>query len=127
VGANLRHDQRSRTLFSQLSDWPSPLAGKLPAPSNRPFQAKLARAAITAPLLYSLRQTPPDSIGRVPSRDEVLHGADGFPLPQSHSRLASNVITTGAPMVSQSLGHCWARVSRTVCAFNIRQVQDIKV
>lgn len=81
MGANVRHDPRSRTLFLQLGNWEPPLVGKLPVPPNRPFQAKLASSFITAPLLYSLRQTPPDSIGRVSSREGVLHGADGFPHP----------------------------------------------
>lgn len=46
-----------------------------------PSRLKSLASAITAPLLYSLRQTPPDSIGRVSSREGVLHGADGFPHP----------------------------------------------
>ncbi|AEO62661.1 uncharacterized protein THITE_2125290 [Thermothielavioides terrestris NRRL 8126] len=92
-----RHDPRSRTLFSQLGNWMMRLAGKLQVPPNRPFQAKVAGAVITAPLF--LRQAPPDSIGRVSSREAVLHGADGFP----HPLAACNLLDSGVGSCAHSL------------------------
>ncbi len=38
-----RYDQRSRTLFFGLVNWPSTLVGKMPRLLNRPFQPKIAR------------------------------------------------------------------------------------
>lgn len=57
--AAMRHDQRSRTLFSQLGNWLLPLAGKLPAPPNRPFQAKITACCNNgAPLIQPAADAP---------------------------------------------------------------------
>ncbi|KAK4109476.1 hypothetical protein N656DRAFT_783069 [Canariomyces notabilis] len=97
--AAMRHDQRSRTLFSQLDFSSLPLAGKLPAPPNRPFQAKVTTCCNNGAPLLALPQknlTPPqDSIGRVPSREGVLHGAGDFPRPPASIQLRNQKRKTG--------------------------------